>query len=222
VDVRAKNGSEFTEDNYLTIAKANSTVDTLAPAAGYEDEVVVNMSNFKNPFTDTDVSSLEGKAAAELYRRAVIGGYPDGGFKGNKDVNRAEAAKFLLLARYGAVATVSNNGKFSDVKEGQWYVPFVVTAAGKGIIAGYTDGTFRPQSTVKTSEFLKMLTLTFGLSENQPYTYTDVSASDWFARFAGTAVKYKLFPDRTTKLNPNSLMSRKEVAIAIYQFLANR
>jgi len=192
------------------------------PPAGYEDEVITNFSTYSNPFPDTDLASREGKAAAELYRRAVIGGFPDGEFKGGRTVNRAEAAKFLLLARFGSVADVANSGRFPDVVDGQWYTKFVVTAADRGIIGGYPDGTFRPADTVNTAEFLKMLSLTFDLPLNLPYSYTDVSSQDWFAPYAGIAAKYDLFPGRREYLSPDYELPRNTVAIAIYQYLSQR
>jgi hypothetical protein len=206
----------------LTVVHSTSTLQGNIPPAGYEDEVLTNIETYQNPFPDTDTNQLSGKAAAELYRRAVIGGYPDGQFKGAKNVNRAEAAKFLLLARFGTVADVSNNGQFPDVLDAQWYTPFVVTAAMKGIINGNPDGTFRPADTVNTAEFLKMLSLTFGLQLNMSYSYSDVSSADWFAPYAGIAQKYNLFPSRTSALRPDRPLSRQDVAIAIYQYLVNR
>lgn len=197
-------------------------VDQILPPAGYEDEVITSFNSYKNPFNDTNISDMEGYAAAELYRRAVIGGYPDGEFKGWKDVNRAELAKFLLLARYESVIDISNNGKFPDVLDGQWYVKFVVTAANLSIINGYPDGTFKPENTVNTAEFLKMLSLTFNLQAGLDYNYGDVDNNAWYAKYAGVAEKYNLFPLRGGKLYPDSLLTRNEVAVAIYQFLKNR
>ena len=192
------------------------------PPAGFEDQVLTNIEAYTNPFPDTDLNRLSGKAAAELYRLAVIGGFPDGEFKGDRPVNRAEAAKFLLLSRYESVADVKNSGQFPDVLDGQWYTRFVVTAAAKGIIAGHPDGTFRPGDKVNAAEFLKMLSLTFGLQLNMPYSYTDVTNSDWFVPYAGIADKYNLFPGRTTRLSPGTPLTRNDVAIAIYQYLVNR
>ncbi|MDD5054716.1 MAG: S-layer homology domain-containing protein [Candidatus Peribacteraceae bacterium] len=192
------------------------------PPAGYEDTVLTNIETYRNPFPDTDMTQLSGKAAAELYRRAIIGGFPDGQFKGDQPVNRAEAAKFLLLARYGSVDDIANSGTFPDVLDGQWYTKFVMTAAQKGIINGYPDGTFRPADQVNTAEFLKMLALTFGLQLNTSNTYSDVSANAWFARYAGIAKKYSLFPGRSASLRPGSVLSRQDVAVAIYQYLSSR
>ena len=192
------------------------------PPAGYEDEVVTRIEQYDNPFPDTDILELEGQAAGELYRRAILGGYPDGEFKGYRFVNRAEAAKFLLLARYGEIEEITGDGGFSDVLVGEWYARFVVSAANWGIINGYPDGTFKPADTVNIAEFLKMLTLTFSLEENLAYNYKDVSGLDWFARYAGIAQKYDLFPGSGLYLRPGVELTRDEVAVAIYQFLLNR
>lgn len=203
--------------------ESTTSSSVLMPPAGYEDVVITNPGSYENPFSDTDIETLEGQAASELYRRGIIGGYPDGEFKGNKEVNRAEAAKFLLYTRYETVEDETNNGQFSDVLDGQWYTKFVVTAANMGIINGYSDNTFKPANTVNTAEFLKMLTLTFDLEQNLPYSYTDVSETDWFTIYAGIAEKYNLFPNRSENtLLPAENLTREEVAIAIYQYLTNR
>ena len=193
------------------------------PSAVFDDTVLTDFSMYNNPFPDIELTTLEGQASAELYRRDVIGGYPDGEFKGNNDVNRAEAAKFLLMARYGEVDEVGNNGQFSDVFDNRWYTKYVVTAADKGIISGHPDGSFQPAATVNTAEFLKMLTLTFDLQLNLKFDYTDFAGDVWFAQYAGAAQEYNLFPDRgTTVLNPAKTLTRDEVAVAIYQYLKNR
>ncbi len=185
---------------------------------GYEGDVYIAYE--ENPFPDTDVNAFAGVAAAYLYNIGVISGYPDGEFKGERDVNRAEAAKFLLTARFSDVEEAGNSGQFSDVEAGQWYVKYVVTAADLGVISGYPNGTFAPGNTVNTAEFLKMLTLTFGLDLNLSYGFTDVEAGAWYEPYVGTAYKYNLFPHRGDLLDPGSLLTRNEVAGAIFQYLA--
>lgn len=203
-------------------SRTSSPARSVIPPAGYEDEVLTNYDAYDNPFPDTNISDLSGKAAAELHRRAVIGGFPDGQFKGSRGVNRAEAAKFLLLARFGEIADSTNNGRFPDVLDQQWYTKFILHAANKGIIGGYPDGTFRPGNSVNTAEFLKMLALTFDLELNLPYSYKDVRSDSWFTAYAGIAQKYDLFPSRSDRLLPEKKLTRKEVAVAIYQFLSKK
>lgn len=188
-------------------------------ASGYEDKIVTVPREERNPFSDIDMSTLAGQAAAHLNSLGVIGGYPDGEFKGTRKVNRAEAAKFLLLASETPVRDIPNNGRFWDVKDGEWYTKYVMTAAEKGIINGYPDGSFSPADVVNTAEFLKMMTLTFDLSENLPVYHRDVPRDAWYYKYAGIAEEYLLFPNRVNNLIPDKELTREEVAIAIYRYL---
>jgi len=180
-----------------------------------------------SPFPDVTVGTLESDAATDLYNRSVIKGYPDGEFKGNKSVNRAEATKMLLLAAEKVnVDTISTevvyDGRFSDipVSSTEWYPKYVMKAASEGIINGNSDGTFRPADGVNTAEFLKMISKTFELQENLEYSYTDVVSNDWFSKYTGVAEYYDLFPERLGKtLHPSQKLTREEVAVAIYKIL---
>lgn len=215
-------GSGSTGVRYTGSSSARTDGTVSVPPAGFEKDVQVGTQTQNNPFSDTNMATVAGKAAAALYNYGIIGGFPDGEFKGARSVNRAEAAKFLLLSRYESVPDNQNNGYFYDVLNGEWYTKYVITAAGLGIIGGYGDGTFRPADTVNTAEFLKMLTLTFELETGLPYSFTDVDGSAWYAGYTGVSAKYKLFPDRGNKLQPARLLTRDEVAVAIYQYLSNK
>lgn len=188
-----------------------------------EDEVITNDDNVENHFDDTSLETLEGIAANTLAERNIIGGFPDGTFRGDRPVNRAEAAKFLMISRYITVPDASNNGQFRDVREGEWYVKYIMKAASLGVIKGYNDGTFRPAETVNTAEFLKMISETFDLDLGSGHRFTDVPSGAWFAPYATVAETYSMFPGRPTgKLQPDRLLTRGEVAIAIYRLLQNR
>jgi len=231
-DFRAKivamnNAGQANTQDYMDLKasfKKQCEKDNSVPPAGFEEEVLVNPDSYSNPFPDTDINGREGKAASELYRRGVLGGFPDGEFKGDKPVNRAEAAKFLLLA-CGKDTQADYSGKFRDIMKGQWYVPFVEAAARQGILSGYPDGTFGPANTVNRAEFAKMITLACDLPESLDHSlFTDVKEDDWFASFTGAIQKFSLYPDSVVDnlFKPANLMTRSEVAIAIYQYLTNR
>ncbi len=195
------------------------------PKAGYEDKVRTNYTNEENPFFDTDIRSEKGIAAAELFRRGIIGGFADGSFKMDQLVNRAEAAKFLMLARkVSGQNSSTTNKQFWDAIEGEWYYEYITDAANAGIINGYSDGSFRPANTIIRSEFLKMITLSFEMETGLSYSYADESEypGAWFWDYAGAGQKYDLFPNLGNRLNPTQEITRGEVALAIYQYLKNR
>lgn len=171
-------------------------------------------------FPDVASSTPEGFAIETLAGFGVISGYPDGTFRGSNLVGRHEAAKILMRASRKPLTSYFNRGRFTDVKDGEWYVPYVLTTAELGIVEGYANKTFEPQGNINTAEFLKMIALTFGLPENLPYTFTDVPGTEWFAKYAGAAEKWHLFPRRGTTLLPAQELTRTEIAFAIFAVLA--
>jgi len=202
---------------------ASSALTTISIGAASTSSFAENAPGSANVFRDVDPQSAYGKAAIELSKRGIISGYPDGRFGGGLPVNRAEAAKFLLSAAGVQVSVDSGSLPFWDIDAGQWYVPYVVAAARAGIIKGHPDGSFHPADQVNTAEFLTMLTKTFSLQSDLPYSYFDVQAGDWFAPFAGVVPRYGLFPNRSPQyLQPGRALTRDEVAHAIHQILLMR
>ena len=208
-----------------SVSSVSSSSSSVQSSIEFEDDVVVIESEFEeviNPFSDTVMTTLEGQAAADLYYSRIIGGFSDGTFRGARFTNRAEIAKFISLALGDNVPNLRNNGQFSDVKDGEWYVKYVMNAVRRSFADGYLDGTFGPGKPVNTAEFLKMVTLAFGLEQNLSHSYADIEGSSWYAPYAGVAEKYNLFPARGNQLTPSAAMSRKDIVIAIYQLLKNR
>lgn len=221
--------TEYSPEIETETATGSTTTDTAtgSTATGskvtFEDVVLTDFSAYKNPFPDTDLNALEGQAAAELERRAVIEGYPDGEFKGSREVNRAEAMKFLTLTFTGEIEEKTEDLSFNDTEKNAWYVKYIARAVSMGIVEGYADGSFRPANTINTAEFLKMLTLTFDLDLDLAHDFEDVTKDAWYEQYVGIVVRYDLFPNRSTeKLEPARLITRDEMAVAIYQYLKNR
>lgn len=58
-------------------------------------------------------------------------------------------------------AQVSAQNTFRDVKPDYWATPFIQALAKKGMVAGYKDGTFRPEKPVERDEFAAMIRQAF-------------------------------------------------------------
>jgi len=173
--------------------------------------------------SDVTAGTLEGNAALYLQEQGIVNGFPDGEFKGQLPVNRAEAAKFLLLSRGITVTEQSTFTIFSDVPSDAWFAAYVDEANRRSIIKGYSDGTYRPANQISTAEFLKMVGETFQLTKNLPHDYVDTSQNDpnssWYWQYAGAAQDLRLFPSRQSFLNPSQPLTRAEVAMGLYQYL---
>ncbi len=191
------------------------------PSAGFENEVIT-APELNSPFHDTTPGLAE-TAAVYLYEKGILGGFPDGSFRGDRFVNRAEAAKFLILASGTNPVARDSKNPFRDVLTSEWYGKFVLRAAELKIINGYKDGNFKPGQSIQRDEFLAMLSRTFGVPTGLDHNYLDKSnnPSAWYWEYAGIANKYDLVPGESF-LNPNQKMTREEFAIALYQYLINR
>ena len=88
----------------------------------------------------------------EAARRNIVGGYPDGTFRPNQPVTRAEFISLLvrtlnLRAKYGNVP----EPQFADTLP-QWAASDIAIAVHAGIVGGYEDGTFGPHKPITRAE----------------------------------------------------------------------
>ncbi|MDP2212126.1 MAG: S-layer homology domain-containing protein [Candidatus Aquicultor sp.] len=106
-------------------------------------------------FSDTSGHWAAGYIEA-IKAAGYINGYPDGTFRPNNNITRAEIAKIVVLA---AGFTIDTSGAgFSDIA-GHWASDYILTAANKGVVGGYTDGTFRPSNNATRAEASKMVSV---------------------------------------------------------------
>lgn len=137
-------------------------------------------------------------------------------------VKRSEAVMILLKNAGIEVETgTRSNGQYPDIVDGEWYVPHLLKAIEIGILDVAPTGFVYPHRSVSRVEFLKMMSITFGLSTNLPSQYTDVNADEDYAQYAGLSWRYSLFNsnDSATLLHPNLRISHLEAAKAVYTLL---
>jgi hypothetical protein len=98
-------------------------------------------------FSDIDNQFWAYNVINELSSRKIISGYPDGQYRPDKIVTRAEFAKIMVLAA-GLNAKLATTSSFADVKTTDWFSPYIETA--KSYLNGYTlpDGalSYHPNS----------------------------------------------------------------------------
>lgn len=132
---------------------------------------------FAAPLSDIAGEKSE-EAVKVLTELGVVSGYPDGTYKPGNIVTRAEMAVIVVRA-LGLADYATGTSSFSDMG-GHWSNPYVAYAASLGIIAGYPDGTFRPDKTVSYDEAATMLVAALG------YT-PDSLVGTWPANFVTKA-----------------------------------
>lgn len=92
----------------------------------------------------------------------IVQGYPDGSFKPNQTITRAEALKIFLYAK-GVDISDDKTANFPDVPEYSWFIDLVNYAFGLDIIIGYENGLFKPHQNISRGEIAKIAALIYGM-----------------------------------------------------------
>lgn len=87
----------------------------------------------------------------------ITGGYPDGSFKPNNQITRAEIASLIARAGKFDTAEITITSAFKDVQGNKWYYKNVMLAKQNGIIGGYPDGSFVPEGKATRAEVATMI-----------------------------------------------------------------
>lgn len=143
-----------------------------------------------------DVTSEAHRSAIiALVQKGFVSGYPDGSFKPEKNITRAE---FTVIAnRLAESKLFSENSLFNDVTEDHWAKDFINTAYKNKYLSGYGNGLFKPENNVTYQEAITILVNVIGY----PNLYTEQSDakdfynSEWPDNYIGAAVKLNLLND---------------------------
>ena len=118
-----------------------------------EDGIRNENFTHQNDFSDVAADAWYCSSVSTLSRMGIIAGYPDGTFRPNAPITRAE---------FAAIATrFDNNGdktpvSFTDVI-GHWAEGEITVAANHGWVSGYGDNTFRPQNQITRAETMSLV-----------------------------------------------------------------
>jgi thiol-disulfide isomerase/thioredoxin len=123
--------------------------------------IVSAESEVASDFLDVSSSHPNATAISYLAESGIVGGYADGNYLPDAQINRAEFTKIIVEAALGEVDTsdlsLTGIDQFTDLQEGQWYNPYVRAAVEAGMISGYSDGTYRAGDNVNFVEASKIL-----------------------------------------------------------------
>ncbi|HZG74303.1 MAG TPA: S8 family serine peptidase [Paenibacillus sp.] len=107
-------------------------------------------------FPDVPRSHWAKDAVASASAKGVIQGYPDGNFRPNDPVTRAEMTVMAALAS-GKSGKATTASPFTDVAPDHWAAPYIHAFVDGGQLNGFKDGTFRPNGRATRAEFATLL-----------------------------------------------------------------
>lgn len=147
-----------------------------------------------------------------LQKLEIMSGDPDGNLRLEDFVTRAEFSKIAMVASQykNTIAKNSTVSPFKDVSYTNWAAPYILVAVKNGIITGYPDSTFRPDSNVTYEEAITVCLKLLG------YTSEDYGVS-WPYGQVGMAENLKL--DENVTAVTGDYMTRRNVMNLIYNML---
>ena len=150
----------------------------------------------------------------------IIGGYPDGSFKPEGNITRAEVTKMICVALNGGKEpNLATNATptFSDVRtnaNSAWAEKYIESCYAQGIVSGVGGGKFAPAGNVTGTQLAKMLLVALGYkSENEGFT-----GNAW-ATNVNTIASAKGLYEGLEKLDVSAALTRDSAARMIWNAL---
>lgn len=165
----------------------------------------------------SDVRGCHSSYPAIKYVRdeGIVEGYPDGTYKPETPINRAEFTK-ILMGVLGDDGPVCKIAPFPDVPYDAWYAQVVHRARCRGVIAGYPDGTFKPGNLINYAEAAKITANAYGLEVNPDEGTEWGNGNDaWFLPYSFALLRKHAVPPTVDRYAHS--LTRGEMAEMIYR-----
>lgn len=163
-------------------------------------------------FPDVQYNHTFNTYICNLKKDRVIGGYPDGTYQPESLVSRAAMAKFIKNGF--KIPTNTSCGDFSDVPKSHPFYTHITSLKCAGVIGGFPDGTYKPESFVDRGSMSKFIVNGSGLSLGGSCSqFSDVNISHPFAPYIRTLKCRNIiggYPDGTYQ--PEAQVSRGAMA----------
>ena len=172
-------------------------------------------------FSDT-LGHWAAKEIKYLAEKKIINGFPDGTFKPESNITRAEFAKLFCIAL--GIDVADEETVFADVNTSDWYCGYVNTLVKREIIMGFDDGNFYPGKNISRQDaaviLWRYLSADVTPTDADPQTFDD---NDKMADYAIEAIKninkLNIMNGYDQKFFPEKLMTRAEASKIIYEMI---
>ena len=132
-----------------------------------------------NDYPDVAFNKWYNNAISTLTNMGIICGYPDGTFRPDAPITRAELTKIAAGFFSDPRVAATYDGRFSDVHGAEWYISYLMTALEEGLIEGYPDGSFRPNRPITRAETCTIVNRTLGRKPEKDHLLPESDMINW-------------------------------------------
>ena len=177
----------------------------LVPFAAF----ALDYSDRSEDYFDAPFKTSEAAGISLLTNLGVVEGYPDGRFRPNRNLNRAEFLKIAYLSAPEKSIGQPNHKCFPDVQLDAWFSMYVCQAKEDAVVQGYPDGFFHPERNVNYAEGVKILVELYGYSVLMPF-YEEGAVPQWFDPYFYEAEHKNVL--LTQDVSPGEFLTRSQMA----------
>lgn len=117
--------------------------------------------------------------------KKIVNGYPDGEFKPSRNLTRAEFA--ALIFRFTGIESVEVENLFEDLNETHWAYNEILALTKNGLMQGYPDKTYKPESNITRAEVMTVINKLLGRNPLESYVrslefnpFNDLKTNKWY------------------------------------------
>ncbi|XID94937.1 S-layer homology domain-containing protein [Paenibacillaceae bacterium WGS1546] len=189
-------------------------IEKVAPDPQEPKSPAASLTDIEGHWAENDIK----RAAA----KGIVNGYPDGAFKPNNPVTRAEftvmLAGALKLEGEGPPLTFADHDQI-----GRWAKTVVAQVMQAGIVNGYEDGSFRPNVDISRAEMAVMIARALK-QEHSAHASTDFADDEAIPQWAKGAIEairtLGIVDGRiSNRFVPNETATRGEATVMLLRML---
>jgi len=147
------------------------------------DDQAKDASVFKvNPFPDVKLNEWYGFAVSYIKQKGLMQGDPDGSFRPEDELTRAEFAATIARLKKLELKT---GAAFPDILE-HWANTYITSVNDAGYMVGYPDETFKPENNITRAEVMTAMNRLFGRKPDKTdilakteNPYSDLTVEHW-------------------------------------------
>ena len=138
-----------------------------------------------NVFPDVSLGRWSVHDIEYMADKNIVYGYPDGEFKPQNNLTRAEFA--ALIRRFAKLEKSDKENPFPDLDASHWAYEDILALNASGLMQGYEDGTYRAENEITRAEVMTVVNKILGRNPSEPYVkslefnpFNDLEKDKWY------------------------------------------
>lgn len=192
------------------------------PTGGYANDStnMQSKTSLSSSLSDVKGHWAEQTITGYIYNN-VVQGYPDGTFKPDSSITRAELV--TIINKLFGFQQASSELSFSDVTTNDWFFKDVATAQNAKYISGYADNTFRADNQITREETAVLISNILSLKKSSSAnSFTDTNNSpEWSKSAIDSVIDAKIMNGYESNIfRPTSNLTRAEALTVLEKAVA--